>query len=41
MKEQEIVRKVNSGNIQGEILSGALPYNSFQKKIEQYLNSKL
>ena len=31
----------NSGNIQGEILSGALPYDSFQKKIEQYLNSKL
>ncbi len=31
----------NSGKIQGEILSGALPYDSFQKKIDEYLNNKL
>jgi len=31
----------NSGKIQGEILSGALPYDSFQRHIEKYLNKKL
>ena len=31
----------DSGKIQGEILSGAQPYDSFQKKIEIYLNNKL
>ena len=31
----------NSGKIHGEILSGALPYDSFQKNIEKYLKTKL
>ena len=30
----------NSGKIKGEILSGALPYNSFKQKIEKYLNQQ-
>lgn len=28
----------NSGKIEGEILSGALPYSSFQQSLEKYLN---
>jgi len=31
----------HSGEIQGEILSGALPYDSLQKEIERYLKNKL
>ena len=31
----------NSGKIKGEILAGALPYDSFQEKIDNYLNKKL
>jgi len=31
----------NSGKILGEILSGAQPYDLFQKKIETYLKNKL
>ena len=30
----------NTGKIKGEILSGALPYNSFKQKIEKYLNQQ-